>query len=182
MTTLLAFHDQAAQKGYLAADRRESADNTIVSDEGEKIVRAGKWLIGNAGYMLTVKLLREHLESLAACATADLLAREIRQIHATDGWEGSAVDNGQGPKLRIGWQLVVSPEGAWAFYGDGGLCRVRHPQGGGSGGDYAQGALVAFLERGAVVEDIAASMARAISIACRFDKGSGGVPQVEVTE
>lgn len=181
MTTLLVYHDQETSTGYLGADRRESADNTIISDEGEKIVRAGKWLIGNTGYGLAVKLLREHMDALAACATADLLAREIKQILAADGWEGRALDEGQGPKVVSGWRLVASPEGAWVFFGDGALCPVRHPQGAGSGGDLAQGALVAFLERGVAVEVIAESMTRAISIACRYDKGSGGVPQVEVT-
>lgn len=178
MTAILAWHD--GERGYMAADRRNSSGSEICSDSAHKIVRCGHWLIGCAGETLAEDFVRSNADALGEAETSHELSRALRKVFENEGWSprqrGDSIDApGVGASL-----LAVHPTlGNHVVFFNLAVRAQDRPCQTGSGGAIACGAFEALRRygRGTVEE----RMREAIEIACMYDSACGGQPEVMTT-
>lgn len=180
MTAIIAYHD--GERGWIAADRRHLANNSeICSDSASKIVRAGEWLIGLAGASIGIQILEAHAVKLAAAPTPWDLCRAMRQAFADDGYPPVAESPGAPPSVETSFVAVHPAHGSLLIFRAFSLARQDRVCQLGSGGAIAQGAFEALRRHWPAGVPIEQALAEAIRIACYFDSGCGGEPEVAVT-
>lgn len=166
MTVILGLRSGGVS--YVAADSRYCSGNPIPT-KAEKIVKAGRWVIGASGYARTGNVLQENTRLLASMEDIGRLCRELRRLLLDDGWQKRDED---GPQALGDMALIVADESATWFVGsdfsyhpldDG------RPWGTGSGSEYAEGSCAALLSVGWAPE---AAMREAIRIAASYDPGT----------
>lgn len=176
MTAILCWHD--GQKGYMAADRRRTANETdIVTDSHDKIVRCDPWLLGSDGDGLASEILRFYAADIAKANSPMALRHVLKECLRAEDWHPRQVGDSDGvPTVGSCFLAVHVALGNFTIFRSLTVARQDRPCCIGSGGDVALGAFEA-LRQGMPIES---AMRRAIQIAILHNNGCGGEPQVEV--
>jgi ATP-dependent protease HslVU (ClpYQ) peptidase subunit len=157
-----------------AEGRTVAGASSVLSDETQKLIHCGAWCLGSSGPSRMRNLLQENAEAFGECATIGDLARLLGDRLREDGWSFGS-ENGPGD-FRAG---VLVGRGRELFYigGDRSYNPIPEdtPTATGSGCEYAQGAAAALLGVGV---DPVTALESALRIACRYESGCGGKPEV----
>lgn len=156
----------------LCADSRSMWGQEIVTDESEKIIRAGNWALALAGTKRLNNVVAEAAEEWGLQTDIGGVVRALAAALRADDWDGAAPD-GRGPRDRAVTALVAGPTGLWLVTGDLTYCAIPEGRvmGIGCGGEVATGAADALLGEGYLAAD---ALQRAVAIAIARQAACGG--------
>lgn len=179
MTCILGVYDQEAARCHMAADGRTSLSSNarIISDQTQKILRCGPWLVAFAGDGRALSLLAEATSNIQAQLRSDDpwgFSLVLRELLLADGWQLGCHSGPAGTTRDFGIHaLLGSSSGLWEMFSDltSNAVLPGRVVGIGCGADFGVGAAVVAARHGTPWPD---ALREGVRLSYEYSTACGG--------